>query len=132
MDIICDGNEGSWICMLHDLLKFIKLSSGNNCHQNSFFLMIISSLSAMDYCRPTMQLVMNLINHPIRMASDNHSLHALLLGKDSIRHSARHKNSNHGVQRILPAKGQTRNQHEKKAVLVTVITRAEFKNLSKS
>ena len=49
MDIICDGNEGSWVGLLHDLLEFIKLSSGNNCHQNSFFLMIISSLSAMDY-----------------------------------------------------------------------------------
>ena len=65
----------------------------------------------MDYCRPTMQLVMNLINHPIWMTSDNHSLHALLLGKDSIRHSTWYKNSNHGVQRIFPAKSQTRNQH---------------------
>ena len=88
MDIICDGDEGSWVGLLHDLLEFIKLSSGDNRHQNSFFLMIISSLSAMDYCRPTMQLVMNLINHPIRMASDNHSLHALLLGEDSFRHPA--------------------------------------------
>ena len=58
-----------------------------------------------------MQFVVNLINYPVRMAGDYHSLHALLLGKDSIRHSARYKNSNHGVQRILPAKGQTRNQH---------------------
>ena len=111
MDIVCDGNKGSWIRILHDLLKFIKLSSCNNCHQNSFFLMIISSLSAMDYCRPTMQLVVNLINHSVWMTGDNHSLHALLLGKDSIRHSARHKNSNHGVQRIFPTKGQTCNQH---------------------
>ena len=88
MDIICDGNEGSWVGLLHDLLKFIKLSSGDNSHQNSFFLMIISSLSAMDYCRPTMQLVVNLINHLVRMAGDNHSLHTLLLGEDSIRHPA--------------------------------------------
>ena len=88
MDIVCDGDEGSWVCMLHDLLEFIKLSSGNNCHQNSFLLMIVSSLSAMDDCRPTVQLVMNLINHPIWMTGDNHGLHALLLGEDSIRHPA--------------------------------------------
>lgn len=111
MDIVCDGDESSRICMLHDLLEFIKLSSGDNRHQNSFLFMIVSSFCPMDNCRPTMQLVMNLINHPIRMTSDNHSLHALLLGKDRIRHSTRHKNSNHGVQRVFPAKGQTRNQH---------------------
>lgn len=111
MDIICDGDKGSWVGLLHDLLEFIKFSSGDNSHQNSFFFVIVGSLSAMDYCRPTMQLVVNLINHSVWMAGDNHGLHTLLLGKDRIRHSARHKNSNHGVQRILPAKGQTRNQH---------------------
>ena len=36
MDIICDGNEGSWVGLLHDLLEFIKLSSGNNCHPVSY------------------------------------------------------------------------------------------------
>ena len=55
MDIICDGDEGSWIRIFHDLLEFIKLSSGNNCHQNSFLLMIVSSLGAMDYRRPTIK-----------------------------------------------------------------------------
>ena len=88
MNIVCNGDKGSWVCMLHDLLEFIKLSSGNNRHQNSFFLMIVSSLSAMDYCRPTMQLIVNLINHPVRMTGDNHSLHTLLLGKYRIRHPA--------------------------------------------
>ena len=45
MDIICDGNEGSWVGLLHDLLEFIKLSSGDNCYQNRFLLMIVGSLA---------------------------------------------------------------------------------------
>ena len=54
---------------------------------------------------------MNLVNHLFRMTGNNHGLHPLLLGKNSIRYTAGYKDGNHRVESVFPTEGKTSNQH---------------------
>ena len=74
--------------------------------------MIISPFRIVDNGCSTMQTLMNFLNYLIRLASDNHSLHPLLLGKDCICHSTGHKNGNHRIEGIFPTKGHPCYQHD--------------------
>ena len=74
--------------------------------------MIIGPFGIVDNGCTAMQSLMDFLNNFIRLASDNHSLHPLLLGKDSICHSTRNKNGNHRIEGILPTKGHPCYQHD--------------------